>query len=108
MSSLRKKTEVGSSQPSGRSVTVHYDRDVDAMTIIVSKNPVARTVKTRFGLVDLDNDEGIVAIEVFAASKMLARARRGEPAEPEPSLDDELRSAVTRYVDEARETVDIA
>lgn len=47
-----------------------YDTDVDALTIVVSREPVERTVDVREGrFIDLDEAGRVVGIEILDASQ---------------------------------------
>jgi uncharacterized protein YuzE len=47
-----------------------YDTDVDALTIVVSREPVEQTVDVRQGrFIDLDDEGRVVAIEILDASQ---------------------------------------
>jgi uncharacterized protein YuzE len=48
---------------------ITYDTEVDALTIVVSREPVERTVDVRQGrFIDLDDEGNVVAIEIIDAS----------------------------------------
>lgn len=107
---LRKKTAKESSLRSGRKLEVVVDEAVDAATIVVSDDPVARTVRVEgLGLVDLDERGEVVAIEVFRVSDALERLesmeRESQSEEPERRLDEELRASASRFIEQARKRV---
>jgi uncharacterized protein YuzE len=100
---LRKKAGTELSLPSGETVRVYLDKDVDAATIVLSDEPVARTVRVEgWGFVDLDADENVVAIELLRFSKQVVQVERQKKGR---ELDDELRASASRFVREARERV---
>jgi uncharacterized protein YuzE len=50
-------------------VKITYDTEVDALTLVVSRESVERTVDVREGrYIDLDADGNVVAIEILDAS----------------------------------------
>ena len=104
---LMRRTRRGSYPSTGERVVVYLDESVDAATIVVSDEPVERTVRVDgIGFVDLDENDDVVAIEVLAASKALDRLERMErEAQPRRGLDDELRASASRFVEQARELV---
>jgi uncharacterized protein YuzE len=108
MWSLVRRTRRGSYPSTGGKVAVYLDESVDAATIVLSDEPVARTVRVEgIGFVDLDKADEIVAIEVLSASNALERLERIErEARGERSLDDELRASVSRFVEHARAEVE--
>ncbi len=113
MSWLRKKTGIVSFLPSGEKVRVHLDADVDAATIVVSDEPVARSVRIEgLGLVDLDESGDLVAVEIFSvstAAQRLERMERERQSEPSESMvTDLLQALAPRFVIEAKERVKTA
>jgi uncharacterized protein YuzE len=123
--SLRKKTETGSFRFFDHDVRYRYDGDVDALTLRFSNEPVARTQEVELGLIDLDADGKLVAIEVFSARKTVKRVaeslskafseaskatapleREFEEHDADEALDDALLQA-TKAVAEASERVKI-
>ncbi len=49
---------------------ITFDTEVDALTLVVSSEPVERTVDVRDGrFIDLDADGNIVALEILDASQ---------------------------------------
>lgn len=104
---LMRRTRRRSYPSTGGRVVVYLDESVDAATIVVSDEPVERTVRVDgIGFVDLDENDDVVAIEVLAASKALDRLERMErEAQPRRGLDDELRASASRFVEQARELV---
>jgi uncharacterized protein YuzE len=94
---LRKKTGTELSLPSGQTVRIYLDPDVDAATVVVSDKPVARTVRVEgAGLVDLDQHGNVVALELLSVSKQIEE-QRVPPVELEAPVSDllnELRKAV--------------
>jgi uncharacterized protein YuzE len=101
---LTRRTKRGSYPSTGGKVVVYLDESVDAATIVVSDEPVARTERVEgIGFVDLDKNDNIVAIEVLAASEALERLEQMERhAETKQTLDDELRASASRFVEHAR------
>ena len=104
MWSLLRRTRGGSYPSTGGKIDVYLDESVDAATLVVSDRRVARTVRLKhIGLVDLDEDDNVVAIELFGASKALERLGRLEQrAGASHRLDDDLRASASRFVEHAR------
>lgn len=49
---------------------ITYDTEVDALTLVVSREPVERTVDVRAGrFIDLDAEGNVVALEILDASQ---------------------------------------
>ena len=109
MSWLTRRTGRKLSLPTGETVRVHVDPDVDAATIVISKRRVARTQRVPgLGLVHVDDNGDIAMIEIFKWSRVIARAQHAQ-TEPEPSADlaEDLRLAAAGLVHRARESVKI-
>jgi uncharacterized protein YuzE len=103
----RRKTGRGSSRPGQTSIRVYLDQEVDAARVVVSDEPIARTVRAEgFGFVDLDADGNVVAIELFKVSKQIKEARRQrDELTDAPNLEEELRLEASRLVKRAQERV---
>jgi uncharacterized protein YuzE len=104
MWSLLRRTRGGSYPSTGGKIDVYLDESADAATLVVSDRRVARTVRLKdIGLVDLDKDDNVVAIELFGASKAVERLGRLEQeAGTNRRLDDDLRASASRFVEHAR------
>jgi uncharacterized protein YuzE len=103
MWSLLKKTRGGSYPSTGGKIDVYLDESADAATLVVSDRRVARTVRLNdIGLVDLDENDDVVAIELFGASKALERLGRLEQQAGPNRLDNDLRASASRFVEHAR------
>jgi uncharacterized protein YuzE len=108
MSWWKRLTARGSSPQDQTSIRVYLDRDVDAARVVVSDEPITRTVRAEgFGYVDLDADGNVVAIELFGVSKQIEQMQREGHAPPTRDLDEELRESATRLVDQAREHIKV-
>jgi uncharacterized protein YuzE len=91
------------------SIRVYLDREVDAARVVVTDEPIARTVRAEgFGFVDLDADGNVVALELFGVSKQIDAMKRGRETTPARDLDEELRESASRLVEEAKERVTVA
>jgi hypothetical protein len=101
----RKRIGHGSSQPGQTSIRVYLDQEVDAARVVVSDEPIARTIRAEgIGFVDLDARDNIVAIELFRVSKQIERVKQERESAPR-ALDEELRDVATRLVEEAKDHV---
>lgn len=54
-------------------MTVHFNEDTDTLTIVLRDVPVTRTVEIEHGIVDLDPDGEILAVEIYGASEVIER-----------------------------------
>jgi uncharacterized protein YuzE len=81
---------------------IHYDEDLDTLTIVRRDEPVARTVEIEYGLVDLDADGEILAVEVLGASEIVERTVE---VVRQPNLADVLSSRARRLLDEVTEQI---
>jgi uncharacterized protein YuzE len=108
MWSFLRRIRGGSYPSTGGKVAVYLDESVDAATLVVSDNAVARTVRVEgIGFVDLDDHDNIVAIEVLGASMAMERLKQMErERQPSWSLYDELRASASRFLEQARERVE--
>jgi hypothetical protein len=111
---LRRRIETGSFLSSGREVAFRYNRRDDVLRLQITDRPIARTVETALGLVDLDADSELVQIVVYGASRaipdVLEESQEGDEDKPdlaETLLGRATSRAVTEYVAEARERVKI-
>jgi uncharacterized protein DUF2283 len=103
---LKRKTETGSfpSSGNGGEVRYSYNRKDDVLRLRISDKPIVQTVETEFGLVDVDAENSIVQIVIYAATKVLEEA---EQKATRPNLEEDLRRSVSEYVGEARGQVPI-
>lgn len=54
-------------------MNVHFNADTDVLTIVLRDAPVTRTLEIEHGIVDLDPEGEILAVEVFGASEVIER-----------------------------------
>ena len=54
-------------------MNVHFNPDTDTLTIVLRDAPVTRTLEIEHGLVDLDHEGEILAVEIFGASEVVER-----------------------------------
>lgn len=54
-------------------MNVHFNEDTDVLTIVLRDAPVTRTLEIEHGIVDLDGDGEILAVEIFGASEVIER-----------------------------------
>lgn len=52
---------------------VNFNPDTDVLTIVLRDAPVTRTLEIEHGIVDLDQDGEILAVEIFGASEVIER-----------------------------------
>jgi uncharacterized protein YuzE len=107
MWSLLSRIRGGSYPPIGGKVDVYLDETADAATLVVSNERVAKTVRVEgIGFADLDKHGKVVALELLGARKAMERLERLEQKALHQSLDDELRAAASRFVQQAQAQLD--
>jgi len=85
---------------------VTYDEKVDALTVCLREGvPIARTVEVDLGLLDLDADGRIVALEVLGASAVFENAVE---LATQKDLAGDLPLALRICVDEAQEQLELS
>jgi uncharacterized protein YuzE len=107
MWSLLRRIRGGSYPSIGGKVDVYLDETADAATLVVSNERVAKTVQVEgIGFADLDKHGNVVALELLGARKAMERLERLEQNTKHRSLDDELRAAASRFVQQAQAQLD--
>jgi uncharacterized protein YuzE len=81
---------------------INYDEDLDTLTIVRRDGPVFRTVEVEYGLVDLDPDGEILAVEILGASGIIEQTL---DVMEHPNLADALASRARRLLDEVTEQI---
>lgn len=104
MWSLLRRIRGGSYPRTGGKVDVYLDETADAATLVVSNERVAKTVRIEgIGFADLDKHGNVVALELLGARKAMERLERLErESQQHRSLDEELRAAASRFVEQAQ------
>jgi len=111
---LRKKTETGAFQSSGKEIKFRYAPDTDTLWVWEADRTISHSEDTEFGIIDFNADDEIVGLETFVATKTLPVILGEEvPAESLPptiDLAEELRKQIRNvppYVSEVREHLKI-
>lgn len=57
-------------------MNVHFNEDADMLTIVISDEPVHRTIEIEHGIVDLDANGEILAVEILGATEVIQKVAR--------------------------------
>jgi hypothetical protein len=101
---LRRKTAAESFRHGETNIRVDIDRAVDAARVVVSDEPVARTMRIEgMGLADFDEHGNLVALELFRISQQIEEWRRRQETPTGRDLAEDLQAFAARSVERARE-----
>ena len=83
---------------------VSYDKRMDTLLLVIHENvPVARTVEVKYGLVDVDEAGGIVAVELLGASALIEKAA---DMATQPDMNTDLLDLLSQISREARDKLE--
>lgn len=81
---------------------IHFNEDTDVLTIVLRSAPVHRTLEIEHGVVDLDVDGEILAVEIFGASEVIERVAQ---LAMQPSLEHVLAARAASVVHDVQQRV---
>jgi uncharacterized protein YuzE len=81
---------------------VHFNEDADTLTIVLRNSPVSRTLEIEHGIVDLDGNGEILAVEIFGASEIVEQVAQ---LAMQPSLEHVLAARAASVLHDVQQAV---